>query len=568
MSPSTSSSRPPLPSPSAFSSPPSDPLPSSSPPSRSPTLQEHSYPGEGTPLKPFVVSWTEPIDLSNPRARSKLWRWGLTSQVALQMFIVSYATSGYAGAAPGLNKEFGAGKELVTVGISTFVIGQALGSLLWAPLSEIFGRKLVLLPTLAAFSLFAAGVSLAQNIWTILICRFFMGIFGSSIVSNGPGSMNDIWSPNEIALPLTLMSIAPFLGPVLGPIVSGYISEFGGEQSWRWLNSVIPFMGLAIWIVALFLPETYPLTILRNRATHLSKISGMSFVSIYDHGQPRKSIIQTVSQFVKRPIIFLFQEPIVFLLSLWTAIIFGILYLFFVSYPIMYQTERGWTQGKGGLPFIAIAIGLFVGVPISRFMARFYQKAVAASPTGRAAPEERLYFAMLGSILLPVSLFWMAWTSNPSIHWLAPTSAGVFYGCGMLGMMGSVMMYLADTYTIYSASVFAANSVIRYVLGAIFPLFGQIMFTKLTTPWSLTLLGFIALACTPLPFVFYKFGPRIRSFSKHVPQAPVPPPSTTVQLESTQQVSPIYLHPGEEGVRVEKMQDGIDLRESLDVEKQ
>lgn len=87
--------------------------------------------------------------------------------------------------------------------------------------------------------------------------------------------MNDIWSPNEIALPLTLMSVAPFLGPVAGPIVSGFVSEFGGPESWRWLNALIPFFGLLILAIAFFVrPSTLPRTM---RASYFPLFSLASF---------------------------------------------------------------------------------------------------------------------------------------------------------------------------------------------------------------------------------------------------------------------------------------------------
>jgi hypothetical protein len=65
------------------------------------------------------------------------------------------------------------------------------------------------------------------------------------------------------------------------------------------------------------------------------------------------------------------------------------------------------------------------------------------------------------------------------------------------------MSFLADTYTIYAASVFAGNSLIRYVLGATFPLFGSIMFKNLTPRWALFLLAMIALLMMPMPFLFF-----------------------------------------------------------------
>lgn len=98
-----------------------------------------------------------------------------------------------------------------------------------------------------------------------------------------------------------------------------------------------------------------------------------------------------------------FCEPIVFLLSLYTAVIFAVLYLDFTAFPIIYQQERGWSQGVGGLPFLAMAVGMFLGVGISFYTTGLYHKACAKSPNGRAPPEERLYFAMVRPSFLCVT---------------------------------------------------------------------------------------------------------------------------------------------------------------------
>lgn len=137
---------------------------------------------------------------------------------------------------------------------------------------------------------------------------------------------------------------------------------------------------------------------------------------------------------------------------------------------------------------------------ISFYTSSFYKKALRTCTTGRVPPEQRLYFTMLSAGLLPISLFWMAWTSMPSVPWIVPTLAGMPFGIAMLGIMTTVMAYLvrvlsnpdsypvpssdrhrylqADTYTIYSASVFAANSLFRYIFGLV-DVFSILLLVKL-----------------------------------------------------------------------------------------
>jgi hypothetical protein len=71
--------------------------------------------------------------------------------------------------------------------------------------------------------------------------------------------------------------------------------------------------------------------------------------------------------------------------------------------------------------------------------------------------------------------------------------------------------YLVDAYTIYSASAIAANTVLRSLFGALLPLAGSKMYATIGLGWGNSLLGFIALAMVPLPFLFYKYGEQIRN---------------------------------------------------------
>ena len=120
-------------------------------------------------------------------------------------------------------KEFSVSQEVVTLGVSLFVLGFALGPLLWAPFSELYGRQIVFFGTFFAFVVFNAGAGGSQNIWTLLILRFFAAAFGSSPLTNAGGVVADLFSAKDRGLAMSIFSLAPFMGPVLGPIVGGFL---------------------------------------------------------------------------------------------------------------------------------------------------------------------------------------------------------------------------------------------------------------------------------------------------------------------------------------------------------
>jgi len=85
-------------------------------------------------------------------------------------------------------------------------------------------------------------------------------------------------------------------------------------------------------------------------------------------------------------------------------------------------------------------------------------------------PEARLPPTFIGAFLMPIALFWFAWTSYPTLHWIGVVLAGVPFGLAQILLFLSIMNYLADCYLQYAASALAANSLLRSVLGATFPL--------------------------------------------------------------------------------------------------
>lgn len=174
------------------------------------------------------------------------------------------------------------------------------------------------------------------------------------------------------------------------------------QQTLTVMTVMAIFTGI-LWIVCAFLvPETYSPVLLRKRAAALSKATGKVYKSKQDIQQGKVSFGQAFGTALSRPWILLFREPIVFLLSLYMAIIYGTLYMLFAAFPIVYQQGRGWSPGIGGLAFVGVAVGMMFAVTYSIWDNKRYIRAIEASPSGFASPEARLPPAMIGSIAMPV----------------------------------------------------------------------------------------------------------------------------------------------------------------------
>lgn len=361
------------------------------------------YEGAGTEEDPHVVEWL-PNDPRNPMTFAKTKKWIMALAVANSVLVVSFCSSAFSGGIQHIMMEFGVSQEIVTLGVSLFVLGFALGPLLWAPFSEMYGRQVVFAGTYFCFMAFNAAVAGSQNIWSVLILRFFAAAFGSSPLTNAGGVIADLFNANERGLAMSIFSAAPFMGPVLGPVIGGFL---GMTEGWRWVNGLMAIWAAVLLVVAgCLVPETYPPVLLRKRAERLSQLSGKVYRSRIDIDTGKISLGEAFATGLKRPWILLFCEPIVLLLSLYHAIIYGILYMLFGAFPIVYRVGRHWNEGISGLPFIAVAIGVLSAIAYVIFVDnKQYMKKVNDSGKGFTTPEARLPMCLVGGIVLPIGLF-------------------------------------------------------------------------------------------------------------------------------------------------------------------
>ncbi|BCS30171.1 MFS transporter [Aspergillus puulaauensis] len=475
-------------------------------------IVDHKYPGSGTESDPYVVSWI-PDDPRNPMNFAMARKVLIVFATGFSALIISLSSSGYSGSMGHIIQHFNVSEEVATLGLSLFVIGFSLGPVIWAPLSESIGRQIPFFISFLAMAAFCAGCAGAQNIETLLVLRFFAGAFGSSPLTNAGGIVSDMFTSRERGLALLLFAATPYIGPAVAPMIGGFLSMNAG---WRWVEGLFAASSGLVWLTVTFsVPETYAPVLLRKRAAKLSQITGHHYRSNLDIRQKGVTLRKRLQTVFSRPWILLFTEPIVFLLTFYAALIYGTLYMLFAAFPIVYQQERGWNPGVAGLPFLGVLIGMLSATIYTIWDNKRYINCQNSYRNGVAPPEARLPPCMLAAVTIPTGLFWFAWTNSPSIHWMAGIAALVPFGFGLVIVYVGIVNYLVDSYTIYAASVLASMSVVRYMFGGVFPLFTSYMYKGLGIHWASSIPAFVAVACIPLPFVFYVYGERIRKRCKY-----------------------------------------------------
>ncbi|MCJ1402433.1 Citrinin biosynthesis cluster MFS transporter mrr1 [Xylographa trunciseda] len=463
---------------------------------------------------PNLITWDGPDDPGNPMnwpLRKKIL---VTFTFSMTTFVITFSSSVFSTATQVTATEFGVSEEVMTLGTSLFVLGFAIGPLIWGPFSELYGRTIPLFTGYIIMGVLQIPVAVATNVETIMITRFLGGVFGCAPLAIVGGALADFWGPVDRGVAVAMFSAATFIGPVAGPIAGGFITQ--SYLGWRWTQWITLIMVALFTVLGLFIiPESFAPVILQRRAKKLRfETQNWAIHAKIDENQV--DFRQILTKYLFRPFAMLFLEPILILITIYMATIYGILYLFFEAYPISFQEQRGWNAGVGALPFLGITVGVILGVIVITIVTktRFARK---LKKHGKVIPEERLPPMILGGAILPAGLFWFAWTSSPDITWVPQVLAGIPIGMGILIIFMQGLNYIIDVYLMYANSAIAANTLIRALSGASFPLFATAMYNNLGVAWASSVLGFITLAMFPVPILFFIYGKKIRALSRYSP---------------------------------------------------
>nr|QPF70305.1 major facilitator superfamily transporter [Lasiodiplodia theobromae] len=454
---------------------------------------------------PNIVDWDGPDDPENPMNWSKSKKWGAIAIVSLITFLIPLASSMFAPGVPELMAEFNSTSEILSgFVVSVYVLGFAVGPLIIAPLSEMYGRLPLYHTCNVLFIIFNVACARSTSLGMLIAFRFLAGCVGASPLTLGGGTIADLIPREQRGTAMAIWVAGPCIGPVVGPLSGGFLSQAAG---WRWTFYVVSIAAGVITVCGfIFMSETYAIAILNRKVRRLKKLTGNSSLrSKLDVGlSPRDLFFFSIV----RPTKMLFRSPIVFLLSLYVAIAYAYLYILFTTFTLVYKEQYGFNTGTAGLTYLGIGIGSVIGQWVYTVWGnRSVRRALAK---GNFTPEKRLPLMFPGAAAMPIGLFWYGWTVEKHTHWIVPIIGTGFVGFGLMLIFMAPNTYLVDVYTLHAASAMAANTVLRSTFGAFIPLAGQSMYEALGLGWGNSLLGFVAIALIPIPVFFVKYGEALR----------------------------------------------------------
>ncbi|OOQ88017.1 transporter [Penicillium brasilianum] len=478
--------------------------------------------GAGKPYPPqlpnrddYVVEFDGPDDPLYPQ------NWPLKTKVLISAMLAytsicsTFDSAIFSSSSKAVARVFGVSLEVSVLSSSLYICGYATGPLIWAPLSELKGRRLPIIFAMLGFGIFNTGVAVAKDLQTLLICRFFCGVFGSSPLAVVAAVFSDIYNNRTRGIAIACFSGTVFLGPLIAPFIGGFINM--SYLGWRWTAYIPAFMGYAAFVMNLFfLKESYPPVVLVDKASELrrrTKNWGIHAKQEEIEVDLRDLVVNNFS----RPLRLLINEPVIMAVTFYLSFIYGLLYCFLTAYTLVFQQVHGMNAGVGGLPLFGMVVGLFIAAAYIIFSSGSYVRKLDKNG-GIPIPEWRLPPVIVGGALFAAGIFWFGWTGfTKDIHWIVPTLSGLFTGFGLLIIFIQLFNYLIDTYLMFAASAIAANTFCRSLVAASFPLFSRQMFENMGIQWASTLLGCVAVCLVPIPVAFYFFGRKMRMKSKFAP---------------------------------------------------
>jgi len=306
---------------------------------------------------------------------------------------------------------------------------------------------------------------------------------------------------------MSLFALMAFVGTGAGAVLMAWV-DMNAKLGWRWIQWISTIIGFAFVVLMYFtMKETRSAVLLTRIAKKLREITGDDRyrARAEDERPPLKELIKISAT---RPMWLLISEPLVTAFSLWIGFAWGILYGLVEAIPYVFGNLYGFNQGQIGLVYLGIIIGSLIG-----FIGNLWQERLYAKHFPTKGPEARLFAACASGVIFPVGCFIFAWTSYSFVPWIAPLIGVTIVSLAIFIIYLSVFNYLADSYLIYASSALAAQSFVRNLSGGGFPLFIDQVYARLTPRWAASLFGFIACLLGVVPFIFMKYGARIRAVS-------------------------------------------------------
>lgn len=215
---------------------------------------------------------------------------------------------------------------------------------------------------------------------------------------------------------------------VLGPVIGGFVAS---RLGWRWTFWLLCILGAALGLAAgLLMRETNPKTLLERKTARLRAATANPKLQS-KLSQPHFTPSQVLAQALIRPTMLLFRSPVLLIMSLYVALVFGLMYLLFTTFTDVFEGYYGFSAAISGLTYLGLGIALILAMVVFRTLGNKVLAArMKADGVDRPRPEHRLVLMIWFSPFVGLGLFVYGWTAHYQVHWIVPLIGTALIGFG------------------------------------------------------------------------------------------------------------------------------------------
>jgi multidrug resistance protein len=396
--------------------------------------------------------------------------------------------------------------------VTVYLVFQGLSPMLWGPISDRHGRRLVYLGCLSVLVLSSIGMALCptSHFWLLLFLRCFQSGGSASTIALGAGVIGDISTSSDRGGYFGMFNLGPMLAPCIGPALGGVLSQELGWRSIFW--TLVILVSLCLLCILLFLPETLR-SIAGNGSIPVPKrlralvpiVGRKAAHEKYDPATQIKSK-HSVNPFV------LFTYPDVIVLLTFTGIVYAVNYTitatisssFAKIYPQLSETVIG-------LCYLPTGAGMIIGSTMTGKMLDWEYRRIKKS----LGDDFTIEYARLRIMPFYLGLFIVCviawgWAIQARAHMAVPLVLGVFLGWTSMGILNTTMTLNIDILQSRSSGATACTNLVRCGLAAIMISVIDRMTAAWGDGWTYTFWGGICALLLPLMLVEIRMGPRWR----------------------------------------------------------
>ncbi|KAJ3492501.1 hypothetical protein NLG97_g5347 [Lecanicillium saksenae] len=460
-----------------------------------------------------LVTWDGPDDPQNPKNWAKRRKWLAVISVSGFVLMSPLPTTIVAPAIDTITEELHVTTTVLRpMVLSIFLLGYAIGPMFISPMSEIWGRTIVLQTFNFIFLVFNTACGAATSIEQLLAFRFFAGLFGSCTVGIGAGTLGDLFNASERGKAMAIYSVFPLLGQILGPIIGGFLTQ---HISWRWAFYLTSIIDACVQLFGLlFLDESYAPVLLRRKRARLEKEGATGLVTEYDF--PQGSKLKVVRTTMVRPFKMLTTQPIIQVMALYQGYLYGNIYILYASIAVLWTTRYDMRLDIASLHYLALGLGTAFAAEVGTHINDRIFRVMTKRNNGTGLPEFRIPIMIPATVVLAIGLFWYGWSAEARLFWIMPDIGVALFAAAAYICTVSNNIYVVDTYGKYSASALASTSMLRCLAGFVFPLFSPYAYERIGYGWTSSILGIVALCIGLTGVIFiWKFGHVLRKKSPY-----------------------------------------------------